>query len=110
MVIYHILLHDTLLLLVHWDLAERVPLVCVLVSGNQVRLHAARQPAPKSQSSAGSLYIGQGFEASHSFAIGQSIFLHGSSGILQLPQVTVAPDTDNDYARLFAAHASTAQT
>ena len=34
----------------------------------QARLHATRQPAPKSQNSGGTLSIGQGFEAYSSFA------------------------------------------
>ena len=107
-----LILHARLLPIVHWDLADRVQLVCLLVSGNQPRqVDTTRQLSSKSRNSGGTLSIGQGFEASASFAVErQSTFLQGSVGSLRRPQRTVAPDTNHDYACLLAAHSSISQT
>ena len=69
----------------------------------QARRHVTSPPDIKLQSSAGTLSIGQVFESSSSFAGGQSTFLQGRVGSLQRPQGTVAPNTNNDYARELAA-------
>ena len=67
----------------------------------QARWHGTRQPAPKSQNSGGTLSIGQGFEASASFAGGQSTFIKGSVGFLQYPPLNVTPNTNIEYSRIF---------